>query len=330
MTNIRMVAPAEPAFRDWHDSIRVAHLAGREPSWWPAVESARAYHAREPIRLRYFAIGAFEGDTCVGGAQVGLPMQRDTETMAVELGVLPTFRGRGVGTTLAAYVKDLARQHDRTIIQTEITVPAGRQLAETNGGRFARAAGMRSVSAEDRFVLDLPWDERRPAGMAQADGYRIVLFVDRVPDDYVAQWARLRTHMDQDVPTGELTRTPESIGIDRIREAERNFAEQGWTRLRTMAFTAASVGAGYTELYVSRYDDDFVVQDDTFVDRAHRGHRLGARMKRANLRQLACLDGPWKWVQTHTELNNVAMQRTNEALGFRRVDVLHEVEGRLR
>ncbi|NNG39299.1 hypothetical protein HJ588_08430 [Flexivirga sp. ID2601S] len=34
-----------------------------------------------------------------------------------------------------------------------------------------------------------------------------------------------------------------------------------------------------------------------------------------------------RFVQTHTERHNAPMQRANEAFGFRRVDVLHELEG---
>ena len=331
MVQIRELAVDDPEFEAWHNAIRDAHLSDREPSWWESVHAARTYFGRESSREDRRAIAAFESGSCVGGAEVTMPLDHDTETIVVELGVLSSYRRNGVGTALLSYVETLAAQHNRTILQTELYVPAGQSLDDTDGGRFALAHGLRSVNVEDRFLLELPHD----AGPTEVrDGYQLVPFVDRVPDELVAEWARMRTQMDQDVPTGGLTRTPQWVDVERIREAERNFAEQGWTRLRTIALTPDGRGAGYTEIYVSRYDGDFAIQDDTFVDRQHRGRGLGARLKVANLRNLADFGARTgahrRWVQTHTEQHNTAMQRTNEALGFRRVDVLHELEGTLR
>ncbi len=148
----------------------------------------------------------------------------------------------------------------------------------------------------------------------------------------ITEWARMQTQMNEDVPVGELTCTARQVDVARIRESDTRMASMGWTKVRSMAL-GPGAGIGYTEMYVSAHDPDFVVQDDTLVDRAHRGRHLGARMKLANLRQLHAhadeLIGTRRWVQTFTEQGNSAMQRTNERFGFRRVDVLHECEGRL-
>lgn len=329
---LRQLASDDPALADWRESIRVAHLAGREAAWWESLESMRVYLGRGSAHNRHMAVGAFDDGRCVGGVEITLPLKYDTETMSVELGVLPDYRGRRVGAELMAYVKDVAAQHDRQILQAELHVPAGQEFGDSGGGGFALSHGMRSVSTEDRFLLDLPLDARRVADLRTVqDGYEVHSFVDRVPDAHVAEWARMVTHMNEDVPMGELTHTAQPIDVERIRDAERTFAEQGWTRLRSLALAPDGLGAGYTEMFVSRYDADFVIQDDTFVDRAHRGHRLGARLKLANLRSLAehgqRIGGSWRWVQTYTEQQNHAMQRTNSAFGFRRVDVLHQLEG---
>lgn len=332
MAQIRELTVDDPDFDAWHASVRDAHRAGREASWWESLESTRTYFGRASTRNARRAVAAFDGTVCIGGAEVTLPLEYDTGTLSVELGVLPERRGRGVGSALLAYVETLATQHDRTILQAELHVPAGLPPQDSAGGWFALARGLRSVSAEDRFLLDLRAAEGKVAPSTGAgDAYRILSFVDRVPDVHIVEWARMATQMNEDVPMGELTGTPQQIDVDRIREAERTFAEQGWTRLRSLALTPGGAGAGYTEMFVSRYDAEFAIQDDTFVDRAHRGHGLGARLKLANLRNLAehaqRTGGTWRWVQTYTEQHNCAMQRTNEALGFRRVDVLHEFEG---
>lgn len=336
MVQIRKLTAEDPALASWRDSIRVGHVAGREATWWESLEAIRIYLGRAPMHNERHAVGAFDGERCVGGVELTLPLKYDTETLSVELGVLPQWRGRGVGAELMDHVNAVAAHSDRTVLQTELHVPAGQQLEDTKGGRFALSRGMQSVNTEDRFLLTLPLDEARVVSLGESgggpeDGYQLLSFIDRVPEEYVVEWARMVTHMNEDVPTGELTHTAQPIDVDRIRAAERNFAEQGWTRLRSLALTHDGLGAGYTEMYVSRHDADFVIQDDTFVDRAHRGHRLGARLKLANLRSLAehgqRTGDNWRWVQTYTEQHNTAMQHTNEAFGFRRVDVLHELEG---
>ncbi len=138
--------------------------------------------------------------------------------------------------------------------------------------------------------------------------------------------------MNQDVPTGELTVSARQVDAERVRESDRRMAEQGWTKVRSMALDAGGIGRGYTELFVSEHDDGVVVQDDTWVDESHRGRRLGMRLKVANLRQLqdhdgGALLGPRRSVQTYCEQDNAAMRRINAEVGFRAVDTLRGYEG---
>ncbi len=160
----------------------------------------------------------------------------------------------------------------------------------------------------------------------------IVSWVGGCPEEYVDQWARMQTQMNQDVPTGELTITARQVDAQRIRDSDRRMAEQGWTKVRSMALDRDGIGRGYTELFVSEHDRDVVLQDDTWVDEGHRGRRLGMRLKVANLRQLqdhdgGALLGPRRNVQTYCEQDNTAMRRINAEVGFREVDSLRAYEG---
>ena len=142
----------------------------------------------------------------------------------------------------------------------------------------------------------------------------------------------MQTQMNEDVPTGELTVTPRQVDTQRIRDSDTRMAEQGWTKVRSMALGPDGAGHGYTELFVSEHDPDVVVQDDTWVARDRRGHRLGMRLKVANLRQLqdhdgGALLGSRRRVQTYCEQDNTAMRRINAAIGFREVDTLRGYEG---
>lgn len=333
---IRRLSADAAQLRDWYEVLRAAQLADREPAWWESWEATSTYLSRPAERTERVVVAAIDGDEVVGGAEVELPLVDDVETMSVTLGVADRHRRRGVGDLLAGEVRALARARARTIVEAEVHVPAGAEFETSCGGAFARRHGLRSMSSEDRLVVDLPYDDQRLAQIRQRlpvpPGYRFVSFVGPCPEHLVAEWARMGTQMNEDVPMGELTRTASVVDVERVRTSDRRMAEQGWTKVRTALLTDEGVGAGYTEIFVSAHDPDFVLQDDTLVDRGHRGMGLGALLKAANLEQLSSMgdvvEGR-RWLQTYTEQGNVPMQRTNERFGFRRVDVLHACEGPL-
>jgi GNAT superfamily N-acetyltransferase len=121
----------------------------------------RFSRARPAGRTAYRIVAAFDGDDLVGGAELSQPLVHDTETMSVVLGVLPGHRRRGAGALLMTEVRAIAREHGRSILQTEVTVPDGVAFESWCGGAFAGRQGMRSVSAEDRMLVDLPFDPAR-------------------------------------------------------------------------------------------------------------------------------------------------------------------------
>ena len=286
------------------------------------------------------ALLASAGGSAVGGAELCLPLDADVETMSVELGVLPEARSRGVGEALLCAVKDVATREGRDVLQAEVFVPTDTGPERWPGARFAERHGLRCATLEHRFLLDLPVPDQRLgelAAGAEEGASRddvIVSFVGSCPEQYLEQWARMQTQMNHDVPTGELTVTARQVDTQRVRDSDRQMAVQGWTKVRSMALDGDSVGRGYTELFVSEHDRDVVVQDDTWVDRAHRGRRLGMRLKVANLRQLqehddGALLGPRRSLQTYCEQDNTAMRRINAEVGFRAVETLRGYEGRI-
>jgi GNAT superfamily N-acetyltransferase len=336
--SIEAIGPDDPRFADWHSAIARSYAHEREPGWWESLEAAQISFSRPSAQKRRVALVACEGDAVVGGADLGLPLDLDVETMSVELGVLPEARGRGVGDALLSAVREVATREDRAVLQAEVFVPTGVAPDQWAGARFAERHGLRCATVEHRFLLDLPVPGERlddlAAGAQQGASPDdvIVSWVGGCPEEYVEQWARMQTQMNQDVPMGELTVTARQVDTERVRDSDRRMAEQGWTKVRSMALDPDGTGRGYTELFVSEHDLDVVVQDDTWVDDARRGRRLGMRLKVANLRQLqdhdgGALLGPRRSAQTYCEQDNTAMRRINAAVGFREVDSLRGYEG---
>ncbi|MCQ8780529.1 GNAT family N-acetyltransferase, partial [Escherichia coli] len=71
---------------------------------------------------------------------------------------------------------------------------------------------------------------------------------------------------------------------------------------------------------------DDALQDDTLVMPEHRGHGLGLALKTATMAVLRREHPDRTVLHTWTDPDNVAMQRTNERFGFRRVGRMHEVQ----
>jgi hypothetical protein len=68
-------------------------------------------------------------------------------------------------------------------------------------------------------------------------------------------------------------------------------------------------------------------QDDTLVLRAHRGRRLGAVLKSANLAQLTAQFPGVRHLHSWTADGNDAMIATKRRFGFRPVETMHVMEG---
>ena len=332
-TTIREMLPIDAVgFAAWHAALAAGSLDGRAAgSIASLTEFADSLGSPSPV-LRRLAVGAFRAGECVGAMLVELPLKSDLETVFVEIGVPVGCRRQGIGATLWDWAESRARAENRLVIQTEVNVPTGSTLAVWPGGRFALNRGFSSANVEDHLVADLPFDSNTLGLLddgSRSDRYRIIAWTGACPEEWVQSWADLQTAMSSDVPTGSLAREPVVHTVDRVRLGEQRMADN-WDTLSSLAVNADKASVGYSTIFVPKTQPGQVYQDDTLVLRAHRSHGLGTRLKVANLRQLATMPEPVdtarRWLHTHTEQGNAAMQTINARFGFRMVEELHELE----
>jgi GNAT superfamily N-acetyltransferase len=134
--------------------------------------------------------------------------------------------------------------------------------------------------------------------------------------------------MEQDVPTGERDHEPDTFDADRVLAGDARLAAQGWGLLTTLVLDDAGTPAGYTRIFVNAAGVH-AQQDDTFVLRAYRGHRLGMLAKVANMRQLAAPYPGVRHLHSWTADGNDAMLAINARLGFRAIEAMHVLEANL-
>ena len=143
----------------------------------------------------------------------------------------------------------------------------------------------------------------------------------------VEAYAALQTQMSHDLPTGEIDREPFESTVAQVREMEERAACVG-TRLAAAALRVddgALVGYSIADLEHGSRD---VAQLDTMVLTAHRGHGLGLTMNAAVLQGILRDHPDRRTVHSWNAADNTPIQRLNETLGFRLVEVAWQMQRR--
>lgn len=303
----------------WNGILRDGYEVGRQKVWSRSDDATRLqFQNPHPTRRSVLLLAEIDG-VPVGAAEAHV---HPGEPADAEIAVLEAFRRSGVARALLTAVRDALRG-TATLMRTETYSDVG--------VAFARSEGLRVGVRESRQVVDLPLSEGAFDGLPGAPSdVEILSWVGACPDELLDGWARLRTHMSDDVPMGDLTRTALPTDVAAVRRNEERMSEQGYALVRSLARVDGEA-VGYTEILLSRPDPKIVLQDDTFVEERVRGRGIGRALKIANLRRLESVpeSAGSLFLQTYTALTNEPMLALNRSIGFEEADVLTVLEGPL-
>lgn len=321
------------ALRRWYDVAAASELHDRP--WaphWSYDEMAVAVRADDGV-VRWTLTGAYDGDEMVGAALLQEPLLDNLDKAYVEVHVAPPHRRRGVGSRLLADTVDRVRGLGRSVVLTETAVPA-EQRDDHPYVRFGRSHGFTVANVEVRRVLRLPLADEVLDGMAHEaarhhQGYRILTFHDELPEALLPSFVQLQNLLAVDAPTGDIDFEEEGLTPDAYRQHMVRLAQQGRHKLVSVAVDAAGEVVAHSDLVVPPGDRPKVYQWGTLVRRDHRGHRLGAAVKVANLMALQRRYPERTEVYTTNSEDNAAMVGINERLGFRVVELCPELMLRL-
>jgi len=312
--------PDDALFPDWCGVWAAAQLADR-PGEAPRGAADHVALGRELLADGGSRTGTHRAavvDGAVAGAlRVILPLRDNVGVAILDLAVHPDHRRRGIGSALLAEGLAVAAAHGRTHVIADVDEP----VPDNPGRAFALRHGWTCDLLETRRDLALPVDEERLAALeaealAVGGGYDVVTWRDRTPDDLLDDRALLARRMTTDAPQGDLPVEEEDWDGERIREYEAASLARGRTLLSAGAVRDGRL-VGYTDLQIPLGQPERAQQSGTLVLREHRGHRLGARMKAAVLRELAAGFPAVRRISTYNSDGNRPMVAVNEALGFR-------------
>ena len=313
------LGPDDDAFAQWCEVWSASQLADR-PDEQPRpagdhIALGRALVTPGGSRDGTHRAAVVDG-AVVGALRVLLPL-RDNPTLAVlDVAVNPAHRRRGIGTALLEEGMAVAAARGRSELISEVDEPG----TDTAGRAFAVRHGWACDLLETRRDLLLPPDEEHLSALeAQAAeagaGYELVTWRDRTPEELLDDRALLERRMTTDAPHGDLPVDEEHWDGERVREYEAAHVARGRTVLSAGAVQHGRLVA-FTDLQVPLARPERAHQGGTLVLREHRGHRLGALVKVAVLRELAAQLPQVRRISTINSDSNAPMVAVNDALGF--------------
>ncbi len=330
MVDIEQINPRnEAALRAWW-VVGHAATAERPGKPWPLWEQSRVALTADNPERGITLLGAIDGREMVGAGLLTRTLKDNLHAAMAFAWTRPDRRREGIARRVASELEVVAAGDGRTTLQSEAYLPPGGSgVAE----QFAAAMGYAVASRESIKELTLSDYVARRDDLARqaaaAAAYRIVTFDTVCPEEHLESYGRLLGMLMDEVPLGDLDLAASEWSAERIREAEQRLADIGRHMQTSMAIAPDGSVAGVSDV---RVDDDDPVHGQvgiTLVDPAHRGHRLGLALKLAT-HDLAVATYPeLRTVDTSNAEVNTWMNAVNEALGYRTIETLLELQKKL-
>jgi GNAT superfamily N-acetyltransferase len=253
--------------------------------------------------------------TAKGVYYLRLPDLENLTMAALWLEVHPDHRRSGIGTALLRHAARQAAQAGRSVLMSGTNQGSA-------GEEFARRFGAVPGLAEARRVLVL--DKLGPGKVAElraraaraADGYSLVSWTGRTPEEYLAGFAAVHNAM-ADAPR-DPSHEARVWTTETVRERIDDQLELFGRRVYSIAAMHDATGemAALTQVEVDPAHPDWGFQQITAVARPHRGHRLGLLLKAAMLEWLATAEPQTERIVTWNAAVNEHMIAINEELGY--------------
>jgi GNAT superfamily N-acetyltransferase len=273
----------------------------------------RLKHGWDNRGTEHIVVGR-DSSQVVAFTAVELPYWDNRHMAFAELYVHPGHRDSSVADEMLNQVYDLMKINERTLLIANAWRDSWLE-------RFWRDHGfeMGSEAAQRRLTLaDLDWrrlDEMHSDAVARSAAYDVFEVPRPVQDNLVDDMVQAQRAMN-DAPVNDLAIDDDEWSAERYRGFEAAMANRRMTSYRLAArHRTTRAIAGFTAVVVEEERPHLGFQEDTAVVRAHRGHRLGLRLKIEMLRMLREPEPQIRQIDTWNARSNTHMVAVNEALG---------------
>ncbi|WUJ68318.1 GNAT family N-acetyltransferase [Kribbella soli] len=252
----------------------------------------------------------------IGLLGMGVNLYDNTNQVWIDVDVHPDHRGRGVGSALFEYGESLTRELGRdTIGYGCVDLPKADAFARRHGfvQKAVEVNRRQDLTGLDYGVVQRLYDD----AVAASTSYELTKLTGPLPEELLEDMVTLTASIN-DAPKDDLDMEDDVYSPARLRAYEEAQSKSDHTVYRVIA-REKSTGAlaGHTVISVERERPHIGEQHDTAVDRAHRGHRLGALVKSAMLLWLRETEPGLTQVDTWNAESNNHMISINEQLNYR-------------
>jgi GNAT superfamily N-acetyltransferase len=249
----------------------------------------------------------------LGCVEVETPRQENLDLVWFDLRVDPPARHGGVGTALLGAVAEVAVEVGRGLLMTGAWHGSpGVTFLKAHG--FAQA----SVAAQRRlYPQRLPRDgdtEMLERARGASSDYELRRIAGPLPDDMLEPMLGAVDAIN-DAPLDDLWLEDDTFSVDRLRRYDAAQKAQRQRLYRIVAMAADGTPAGHTVVAVDGLRPHLAEQHDTTVRPAHRGHRLGLRLKLEMLEWLRAAEPGLTHIDTWNQESNTHMIAVNDAIG---------------
>ncbi|GAA2137911.1 GNAT family N-acetyltransferase [Glycomyces algeriensis] len=306
-------------------TVRAADAPGGQPIIAAAYAAAIA-HPEPGHNVRHFT--AAIDDRVIGYLRLDVAPD-NPRTASGELLVHPAHRGEGHGTALLDHALAICRAEDRdTLTFSAIRALDDGPQRSGDGTRFLEHHGFTLALdlVRRRLPVHTPDDAAearlRNEALAASSDYEVRSWTGPVPDDLLDAMCRMDAMIFAQVPMGDLDIAPEQVDPARFRAKEAATAAHRMTPVHTVAVhratgeVAAHTRSDVYDVPEARHAHVLI----TLVDPAHRGRRLGLRVKLANLHHLREHHPDVTELWTANAASNAPMIAINERLGYQPVE----------
>ena len=310
----------DEAFDRWFDVLHRTDLE-RWPAglgWHRAERLAMLRDTDGPEEHRYFV--AQDDERVSGVLDLELFRRENLHLARADIRVLRVLQRTGVGTALLKVAEAEARAAGRTELGGMDELPLQADATAVTG--FAGRHGFSIAQLMQRRRLNVPLAPAAMAAMqaspqAHPKGFSLFSFIDRWPDEWMADRCELGRRMSTDIPMGEQELDEELWDEARVRQIEAALDAQNRTKVTAVARHDESGRiVAFSEVAIPRGAPQESWQHDTLVMREFRGHGLGYAVKLHNLEVLQDRYPEVRSIATWNAAENQHMIAINEAMGF--------------
>ncbi|MCG3220048.1 MAG: GNAT family N-acetyltransferase [Candidatus Heimdallarchaeota archaeon] len=233
--------------------------------------------------------------------------------MEFYINILEGYYRKGIGTSALAKVRDVALEHEKTLLATDTHYQTGKAFLQALGAEL-------EIGIENRLQLeDVDWsmvEQWENEGQEHSPQTSLVQ-LDSIPEDIIEQFNKVYTEIHNQQPWEDLEEVAIKFSPEFFRHRVRVFKETGalWVVFLTMEEDGKI--SGLTEMIYGPSFRKLITQELTGVKQEYRGRGLGKWLKAAMLLKIKEDFPEVTTIRTENATTNAPMLYINERLGFK-------------